>query len=204
MNAPAPRSTLWSGAAAVLGAVLASACCLLPLAAGFLGLGAVGFAGALEPYRPYLLGLTAVFLGVAFYQVYRPRAKQDPECCDVDSPLLAWRKRFLWGISALTVFLAAFPSLQSAVSRNAGAHPATIGSAQLPSLVLSVTGMTCAGCEATVADRLKRVPGVAEVRVSYDDGNAVVVFEQGRRPDVQHLLDAMAETGYQAVPQETP
>ena len=49
----------------VVGAVLASACCLGPLILGAVGAGSLGVAAALAPYRPWFLALTAVLLGVA-------------------------------------------------------------------------------------------------------------------------------------------
>ena len=68
--------------AAVLAAGVASACCIGPVAFVILGAGAFGASLAvLEPYRPILLGLTAVLLGGAFYLAYRPASD-----CDACSP----------------------------------------------------------------------------------------------------------------------
>ncbi len=50
----------------LLAGVLASACCIGPLVLGVLGLGSLGLGAALEPYRPWFLGLTAVFLALGF------------------------------------------------------------------------------------------------------------------------------------------
>src|SRR5260221_5712842 len=62
--------SVWVGS--VLGAILASACCLGPLILGAIGAGSLGAAATLAPYRPWFLVLTAGLLGVGFYLAYRP------------------------------------------------------------------------------------------------------------------------------------
>src|SRR5437879_6348865 len=58
---------------ALITAVLASACCLIPLLAGVLGIsvGALGAFALFEKYRLVLAGLTLALLVIAFYQAYR-------------------------------------------------------------------------------------------------------------------------------------
>lgn len=55
-------------------AVTATWFCCLPLALGGLGAGAVVVGTALTPVRPYFVGLSVVFLGLAFYNAYKPSA----------------------------------------------------------------------------------------------------------------------------------
>ncbi len=43
---------------AVVAAVAASACCILPLILGVASAGTLGLSAALTPYRPYLVSLT--------------------------------------------------------------------------------------------------------------------------------------------------
>lgn len=60
-----------------------------------------------------------------------------------------------------------------------------------------VSGMTCAHCEAAVRDEVALIPGVDTVDVSADTGRLVVT---GAAPiDGQAVLDAVDETGYEAV-----
>lgn len=61
-------------------------------------------------------------------------------------------------------------------------------------VVLSVSGMTCAGCASTVTRLLSRVRGVADVRVDFGSGRAVVTGEA--RPD--DLIAAIETAGYGA------
>lgn len=92
--------------AAVLAAGIASACCIGPVAFVILGAGAFGASLAvLEPYRPVLLGLTAVLLGGAFYVACRPTRG-----CDACSPVSRRRTRIaVWIAAALAAALVTFP-----------------------------------------------------------------------------------------------
>jgi mercuric ion transport protein len=59
-------------AAGVLAGIGASVCCVGPLALLALGIGGawIGNLTALEPYRPIFIGLTLLFLGLAFRKLY--------------------------------------------------------------------------------------------------------------------------------------
>jgi len=93
--------------AAVTG-LLASACCIGPLLLVFLGIGSAGALTALEPYRPTMMALTFLFLGLAIYFVYR---KPKAAGCDNDACCINGRKRFqkilLW-IATLIVLTMLF------------------------------------------------------------------------------------------------
>lgn len=58
-----------------------------------------------------------------------------------------------------------------------------------------VTGMTCAGCEATIKIALEKTPGVRRAEVSYDRGEAVVEYNHNLTNKAK-LCDAINETGY--------
>jgi len=69
----------------VLGAILASVCCVVPLALVMVGISGawIGRLTALEPYKPYTLGTTAILLGASFWHVYvtPKKACADGTCC---------------------------------------------------------------------------------------------------------------------------
>src|SRR6266850_1945553 len=107
MGAPASGVTI--GGAVVAG-FAASACCLGPLVLAVLGVGGSAFALALEPYRPYLIALTGLLLGGAFYLTYRrPAGKCGPDgACEVPRAGRAG-KAFLWTATGLIVLAVTFP-----------------------------------------------------------------------------------------------
>ena len=62
----------WFAAGGVVGAVLASTCCILPLVLLFLGVSGawIGNLTALQPFKPYFAAVALVFVGLGFRQVY--------------------------------------------------------------------------------------------------------------------------------------
>ena len=62
----------------------------------------------LAPFRPWLAGLTVVFLGVAFYQAYKPVECEPGEACAI--PASRRRHRIvLWIVALVALALMAFP-----------------------------------------------------------------------------------------------
>ena len=74
-----PKRTNWIAAAALIGAGLASACCVVPLVLVTLGISGAWIANltALEPYKPYVATATLALLGFGFWHVY---FKPKPPC----------------------------------------------------------------------------------------------------------------------------
>ncbi len=105
---PKDRKTLLA-TGSVVGAVLASSCCILPLL--FLALGVsgawIGTLTQLEPYKPFFIAVTAIFLALGFWQVYFKPAKDCAEgsyCARPESGIII--KAALW-IATLLILLAA-------------------------------------------------------------------------------------------------
>ena len=96
---------------ALASAIAASVCCLGPLALALMGLGGGALLLRFEPYRPYLLGATAVFLGTAFFLAYRtPPA----EGCATDGSCPPASRRSgqrtaLWIVTLVVLLAATFP-----------------------------------------------------------------------------------------------
>lgn len=104
-------------AGAIGSAVAASICCLGPLALALLGLGGGALLVTFEPYRPYLLAATGLFLGAAFYLTYR---RTPPEECQPGSACASpasrrGQKIALWIVTAIAALAAAFPYFSGAL-----------------------------------------------------------------------------------------
>ena len=71
----------WFATAGLLGAVLASSCCVVPLVLVTLGVSGawIGSLTALEPYKPYFVILTLALLAGGYWHVY---VRRKPECVD--------------------------------------------------------------------------------------------------------------------------
>jgi mercuric ion transport protein len=111
INAKQKRTGL-AAAGALLSAVAASSCCIVPLALFGLGVGGawIGNLTALAPYQPVFVALAIAFLGYGFYAVYwRPK----PACADgatCDQPISSRIvKTGLWMAAAMIATALAFP-----------------------------------------------------------------------------------------------
>lgn len=71
----------WFATGGIIGAVLASSCCIVPLVLVTLGVSGawIGNLTALEPYKPLFVVVTLAFLAGGFWYVY---GRQQPECVD--------------------------------------------------------------------------------------------------------------------------
>lgn len=101
---------LWPTVGAIVAGTVASLCCILPVVVVLLGVGSAALGAFFEPFRPYLVGLTFVFLGVAFYQAYRPAGTRcaPGEACAVPENRKTQRL-ILWVVAAVVLALVAFP-----------------------------------------------------------------------------------------------
>jgi mercuric ion transport protein len=110
MTALDTKSSLVAG---VLAAIGASLCCVVPLVLLALGIGGSWIANltALEPYRPIFIGLTLLFLGLAFRQLYvtAPVCAFGTACAD--PKILARQRTVFWVVVVLLGALLAVPWL---------------------------------------------------------------------------------------------
>jgi len=106
------KRSAMAAAGAVLSAIGASSCCILPLALFSVGAGGawIGNLTALAPYQPVFIAAGAGFLGFGFYSIYRkPRtACADGATCGRSPPSRAV-KTGLWAAMALIAAALAFP-----------------------------------------------------------------------------------------------
>lgn len=96
----------WFATGGIIGAVLASTCCIVPLVLVLLGVSGawIGSLTALEPYQPYFVVVTLTFLGGGFWHVYfRPKSDcaDDGYCARPVSSLIT--KSALWLATILVI-----------------------------------------------------------------------------------------------------
>lgn len=90
----------------VVGAILASSCCIGPLVLVSLGISGawIGNLSVLEPYKFYFAAIAAAFLGLGFWQAYRkPKlvCEEGSYCANPASSRIT--KAALWAAAALVL-----------------------------------------------------------------------------------------------------
>ena len=98
----------WLAVGGIIGATLASACCIVPLLLVTLGISGawIGNLTALEPYKPYVAAVTLGLIGLGFWHVYfraQPVCEDGSYCARSESSLIT--KSALW-IGAVITLLA--------------------------------------------------------------------------------------------------
>lgn len=203
----------------VVSAILASACCWLPLVLLAVGVSGAGIAATLEAYRPLFIVVTFGFLGAAFFFTYRPRkvaAEVEQDCCATETAergsccqptsggrfnMMALNKVMLWVVTALAVGFLFFPSYVGVLF---GTNDAAAVTEDMNQAVFQIEGMTCEGCATTVAQAIRQVPNVVVAEVSYEKQQAIIGVANDQPVPEQEILTALKQAGYngELVPQE--
>lgn len=188
----ARRARVGSTIGAMLAALLASACCWLPLVLVGAGASVAGVVSVFESLRPYLLIMTAVMLGVGFFVTYRRREACGPDGqCDEPAGSGLSRLGFWLATAATLVFVFVPDIIGSAAADRAPSVASSVAEVR----TYRISGMTCAGCTAHVRDAISGIDEVESVQVSYNTKSATVAL---RRPvDDGEIIQAIASLGYE-------
>lgn len=181
----------------LLTAFAASLCCITPVLALFSG--ATGIASTfswMEPYRPYLIGLTIAVLAFAWYQKLKPKKAAMDCVCKEDKPSFWQSKSFLGIVTVLAFLLMAFPSYSKIFfPKTPATQVIVVDKSNIQRLKLSVSGMDCQACTQTINLALSKVPGVLEYSTDYKDGSSLIKFDHSKTGG-QAIVNAVNETGY--------
>jgi mercuric ion transport protein len=190
------EKTSLSTVGGIIAAIIASLCCIGPVLVALIGVGSIGAFSVFESYRPYLIGITVLLLGFAFYLVYRKREVkcEDGSCKIQDAG--KWNKVGIWSATLLAAVAIAFPYL--GVAPLASANVAVQGKAVVS---LNVEGMDCKACATGVEGSLASIHGVHKARVSFEKGEAVIDYDPALvKPDA--FVKRVKENGFSATIRE--
>ena len=204
---------------AVLAAIVASACCWLPLLLVALGVSGVAVSATLEQYRPIFLTVTFALLGAAFYFTYRRnagsiRASVDESYCVPVSDgeaaeatcclpgankvmnLRRLNRGMLWIVTAFALAFAFFPNYVGLIM---GGGNVASAEEQLPADAVAVTvaveGMTCEACAVHVRSALEGLHRARSATVSFASNSARVVVDRDS-VDLEAIRKAIESAGY--------
>ncbi|MDD1609954.1 MAG: cation transporter [Methylococcaceae bacterium] len=63
------------------------------------------------------------------------------------------------------------------------------------SVVLTVTGMKCGGCETNVKDKLQSVEGISAVTASFKNNEVIVEFD-GEKVNLDAIKNVITQAGF--------
>ncbi len=194
---PQNPSGKWAGAG-ILTAIAASLCCITPVLA--LLAGTSGLASTfswMEPFRPYMIGLTLAVLGFAWYQKLKPRTADEIACdCEEDGkPPFIQSKAFLGIVTVFALVMLAFPHYSKIFYPDNSKEVMIIKEADVETATFDIKGMTCTSCEEHVKHAVNELPGVIDATASFESGDATIKFDKSKT-SIEDIKSAIDKTGY--------
>ncbi len=180
----------------ILTAVGASLCCITPVLAVISG--ASGFASTfswLEPFRPFLIGITLIVLAYAWYSKLKQEKEVDCACEEETNSSFTKGKNFLGLVTFFAVAMLAFPYYSSIFFNNDSPNTIIVQSQNIQTLQVDIEGMTCDACEHHVNHAVNQLEGIVKIQTSYKDANSNIQFDS-TRVTIKDILIAIESTGY--------
>jgi copper chaperone CopZ len=190
--------------AGLLTAITASLCCITPVLALIAGTsGIVSTFSWIEPFRPYLIGLTILVLSFAWYHKLKPKNEIDCECeTDVlpagepGKPKFIQSKVFLGITTGFAVVMLALPYYSGIFYPNTEKQIIAVDKLDIQTTEFKISGMTCASCEEHVNNKVNKLSGIVTSKTSYENRNAIIEFDRTKTNETE-IAKVINSTGYE-------
>lgn len=187
--------------AGVLTAIASSLCCITPVLALISGTSGVASTFSwMEPFRPYLIGVTVLVLAFAWYQKLKPRTKEEIACgCEEEEKMpFMQTKLFLALVTVFAIVMTAFPYYSSVFYGDNKKLVIVDAKSKIKKMTVGIKGMTCTSCEEHIDHAVNELNGILNVHSSYKDGTSEIEFDNSKTT-VDEIEKAINKTGYEVV-----
>ena len=187
------KKLIWSS---IITAIGASLCCITPVLA--LISGASGIASTfswLEPLRPYLIIITVLVLGSAWYQKLKPKKEIECDCETDEKPKFIQSKIFLWLVTVFAILMLAFPYYESMFYTKTEKEIIVVDKENIQKVNIEINGMTCNSCEEHVNHSVYKLDGILNVNSSYENGCSLIEFDISKT-NLEEIKKVINSTGY--------
>lgn len=188
-------------------ATAASLCCITPVIGVLAGISGIASTFSwLEPARPYLIALTVLLLGLAWYKRLKPATAGPAECdCEIAAKPSFWHtKVFLAMMSFTSALLLTFPYYSGLFFGPTRLTTISAREENITTATLSIRGMTCTGCEQSVDKALMDKPGVIESKSDFRTGIVKLKYDKSR-VGISDFRDAVeTQVGYRITVSQYP
>ncbi len=172
---------------------LASSCCVIPIALALIGLGGTALVRFFGVYHWWLQAGAAVLLGAAWWFFLREKRRLAGLGAAVKNArltvtVLSLATAALAGFSALNIWGATRLASAGPPVQQAGGH----------TVVISVKGMSCAGCALHVEGVVKTLDGVSSVRADLARAEVRVRYDPKRVTPDRIVEQIRTKTPYEA------
>ncbi|HIF84899.1 MAG TPA: mercuric transport protein MerTP [Flavobacteriaceae bacterium] len=182
--------------AGLLTAITASLCCITPVLALIAGISGIASTFSwIEPFRPYLIGLTVLILGFAWYQKLKPQKEIDCECETDKKPKFIQSKTFLGIVTVFAILMLYFPHYSGIFYPNTEKQIIVVYKSDIKTTEFKISGMTCESCEEHVNHEVNKLNGIVISKASYENENAIIEFDKTKTNEAE-IEKAINSTGY--------
>lgn len=187
--------------AGLLTAIASSLCCITPVLALISGTSGIASTFSwMEPFRPYLIGLTVLVLAFAWYQKLKPRSKEEIACdCDEEekTPFMQ-TKLFLGIVTVFAIIMIAFPYYSSVFYGDNKKEIMVVDKSNIEKISVDIKGMTCTSCEEHIDHSVNELDGIININSSYENGKAEIEFDD-TKTTIEEIEKAINKTGYKVI-----
>jgi mercuric ion transport protein len=181
---------------ALLTAITASLCCITPVLALIAGTSGIASTFSwIDPFRPYLIGLTILVLAFAWYQKLKPQKEIDCDCDTDEKPKFTQSRKFLGIVTVFAIVMLAFPYYSGVFYPNTEKQIIVIDKSDIKTTEFKISGMTCESCEEHVNHEVNKLNGIVISQASYENGNAIIEFDKTKTNETE-IEKAINLTGY--------
>ena len=203
-NVPTQKASKRLLGTGVITAIVASLCCITPVLA--LISGASGIASSftwLEPFRPYLIGITVLVLGFAWYQKLKPRTAEEIQCaCEEEEKPSFWQSgKFLLIVTLFAVLMMAFPYYSPIFYPDNKKEIVNVNTSDIVTMDIDIEGMTCPACDSHVTHAAYKVEGVIYAGADHTTGKVIVKFDKSKT-SANDIIKSIDATSYKVVEHE--
>ncbi len=184
----------------IVSAVVASICCVGPLALILLGLGGLGLGAFFGQYHWVFIGAAAALLLASWGLYYREKQRCESEQCQMRNKKLSLITLII-STAAVIFFTGAnlYTYASSAGIINSIEQPSeqTGMGMELSQTMIPVEGMTCFTCEISVEQAAKKLRGVQQADANVKTKSLTVDYDPGQ-VTIPEIVNEVNKTGYRA------
>lgn len=166
--------------AGLFAALTASLCCIAPLFVIIGGAGSISmYFNWIEPYRPYIIGLTIILFALTWYNVLAGKNQQKDHCkCEGEAKSFIGSKRFLSIVTVISFLLITFPYYSNLLYASPNKTQSSAAEKKKFTTVrFSIQGMSCEGCTSHIDSGISSIGGILSSKTSFEKAMAVVSYD---------------------------
>ncbi len=155
----------------------------------------------IEPLRPYLVGITILVLGFAWYQKLKPRKVIECDCETDNKSKFIQSRLFLGLVTGFAILMLLFPYYSEGFFPDGNKDGAIVSYENIAVINLNIEGMTCHACNYTVQNASLDLPGVFEAIADYKTGEATIKYDKSRVSPTD-IINSVNKTEYKVTQKE--